>query len=331
MPDMNTLPGTNILYGAEISYFTGKVRAYFRWKEIPFREEAATREVYQNVILPRVGWPVVPVVVTPEDETLQDTTDIIDHFEARAPGPSIYPQGPAQRLAALLLECYGDEWLKIPAMHYRWNYNEEELLFEFGKLSAPDASEAEQREIGAKRAGPFRGALPVLGVTPETRAAIETSYEGLLGELERHFAAHPYLFGDRPSIGDFGLIGPLYAHNYRDPKSGAMMRALAPKVARWVERMMNPPAPRRGGFSAGRRSARHAAPGAGPHDARISARPAAHRRGAERLGGGQGTGNGGAPRPWHACLRAGGGNRRTRHLHLRSVDAAAPARLSGFP
>ena len=26
------------LYGAEISYFTGKVRAYLRWKGIPFTE-----------------------------------------------------------------------------------------------------------------------------------------------------------------------------------------------------------------------------------------------------------------------------------------------------
>lgn len=239
------------LYGAEISYYTGKARAYFDWKGVPYTEELATREVYREVILPRVGWAVIPVVVTADGETLQDTTEIIDWFEARAPEPSVYPASPAQRLAALLLECYGDEWLKIPAMHYRWNYNEEELLFEFGRLSAPGASEAEQREIGAKRAGPFRGALPFLGVTPDMRGAIETSYEALLAELDAHFAAHAYCFGTRPSIGDYGLIGPLYAHNYRDPKSGEMMKAQAPHVARWVERMIDPPQARGGAFLAG--------------------------------------------------------------------------------
>ena len=245
------MPATNILYGSAISYFTGKARAYFDWKQVPYEEHQSTREVFETVILPRVGWPVIPVVVTAKDETLQDTSDIIDHFEALDPEPSVYPATPARRLAALLLECYGDEWLKIPAMHYRWNYNEEWILLQFGKLSAPGEPEAKQREIGEKRAGPFRGSLPFLGVTPETRSAIEASYEGLLADLDAHFAAHDYCLGTRPSIGDFGLIGPLYAHNYRDPKSGEMMRSMAPHVARWVERMVTPPAPRGGAFPPG--------------------------------------------------------------------------------
>src|SRR5690606_28198136 len=52
--------------------------------------------------------------------------------------------------------------------------------------------------------------------------------------------------GGRPSIGDYGLIGPLYAHLYRDPASGRLMREKAPQVAAWVERMIDPPAA--GGF-----------------------------------------------------------------------------------
>lgn len=241
---------TNTLYGGKISLYTGKARAYLDWKQIPYKEVLANKDVYTNIILPRVGWPVIPIVVTAEDETLQDTTDIIDHFEAREPEPSVYPAGPAQRLAALLLEVYGDEWMKLPAMHYRWNYNEDWILTQFGALSAPDATPEQQREIGEKRAGPFRGSLPFLGVVPETRRAIEESYEALLADLSAHFAKHDYLFGSRPSIGDYGLIGPLFAHNYRDPKSGEMMRATAPLVARWVERMVMPPAPRGGVFLA---------------------------------------------------------------------------------
>ena len=136
------------LYGAEVSYFTGKVRAYLRYKRIPFSEVLATREVYREIILPRVGWPVIPVVVTPEDETLQDSTDIIDELERRFPGSSIYPITPRQRLAALLLEVNGDEWLKIPAMHYRWNKNYDFAIAEFGKLQMPGASVEEQREAG---------------------------------------------------------------------------------------------------------------------------------------------------------------------------------------
>ena len=226
------------LYGGDISYFTGKARAYFRRKGIPFEELRATREVYKEIILPRVGWAVVPVVVTPEDETLQDTTEIIDALEARFPEQSVYPEGPRQRLAALLLEVYGDEWLKIPAMHYRWNHNTDWIIEQFGRLSKPDATAEEAREIGEKTCKPFRGSLPTLGVNEATIPAIEASYKALLGELDAHFAEHPYLFGDRPSIGDFGLIGPLYAHQFRDPASGELMRRLAPNVVAWVERMM---------------------------------------------------------------------------------------------
>lgn len=239
------------LYGGEVSYFTGKARAYLRFKDIPFQEVVASRDVYKNVIIPRVGWPVIPVVVTPGDETLQDTSDIIDALESRFPQAGVYPATPRQRLAALLLEVYGDEWLKIPAMHYRWTKNRDWIIQEFGRLSRPDLSSEEQRAVGEKTAEPFAGALPALGATEATAGAIERSYEGLLKELDAHFAEHDYLFGTRPSIGDLGLIGPLYAHQYRDPASGDLMREMAPAVARWVERMQQPGEPGSGQFDPG--------------------------------------------------------------------------------
>lgn len=230
------------LYGAEISYFTGKVRAYLRWKDIPFEEIPADAGVYKDIIVPRVGFPVIPVVITPDDTCLQDSTEIIDALEARHGEPSVYPATPCQRLAALLLEAFGDEWLVIPAMHYRWHHNREWAIQAFGAVNAPDAPPEKQVEIGARRAEPFARAAVLLGAEPHMHTAIEHSYENLLGELSAHFARYPFLFGDRPSIGDFGLIGPLYAHQYRDPNSGAHMRRVAPRVAEWVERMQHPQA-----------------------------------------------------------------------------------------
>jgi glutathione S-transferase len=238
------------LYGAEASFFTGKVRAYLRHKRIPFSEILASREVYRDVILPRVGWPVIPVVVTPEGETLQDSSEIIDALEARFPQEPVYPATARQRLLALLLEVYGDEWLKIPAMHYRWTKNRDFAVSEFGKITAPELVGDAQRKAGEEAAKRFAGALPYLGATPETAAAIERSYEALLAELDAHFASHRFLLGSCPSIGDFGLIGPLYAHQYRDPASGALMKSVAPHVVAWVERMMTPPQPAGGQFQA---------------------------------------------------------------------------------
>lgn len=239
------------LYGADISYYTGKVRAYLRWKALPFDEVHADANVYRQEILPRVGFPVIPVVVTPDDVTLQDTTCIIEALEARHPEPSVSPSTPRQRLASLLLELYGDEWLLIPAMHYRWHHNRDFAIRAFGELNAPHASPDEQLAIGNKRAGPFAQSAVMLGGAPSMHAAIETSYEALLGELNEHFGRYPYLLGTRPCEGDFGLIGPLYAHLYRDPASGELMRRLAPDVVGWVERMQNPPVPGSGDFLSG--------------------------------------------------------------------------------
>jgi len=225
------------LYGAEISYFTGKARAYLSWKQIDFTEVQATKEIYQSVILTKVGWPVIPVLEGPGDEILQDTSDIIDTLEARHEGVSIIPNGDFQQLAALLFEVIGDEWLVIPAMHYRWAYNREWAHAEFGKMAAPDQPPEEQLKIGRKNAVLFEGALPVLGVIPEAVPAIEAAYETFLAQFSAHLEHHDFLLGARPCIGDFGLYGPLYAHLYRDPASGEIMADKAPKVAAWVERM----------------------------------------------------------------------------------------------
>ncbi|MGA1341586.1 MAG: glutathione S-transferase N-terminal domain-containing protein [Hyphomonas sp.] len=226
-----------VLYGAEVSYFTGKVRAYLRWRRAPFREAMATQAVYRDIILANVGWPVIPVLVMPDGKVVQDSADIIAEVEAaEGRSPPVIPETPLQHFVAELLHLYADEWQTVPAMHYRWNFNEDWAYGEFGALSAPEASPAEQYAIGRKNGQRFKGALPVLGVHPETIPGIEQSYEAFLAEFSAHLEGHPFLLGARPCLADFAFIGPLYAHLYRDPASGELMKRLAPRVADWVER-----------------------------------------------------------------------------------------------
>src|SRR5205085_1309033 len=148
----------------------------------------ARREVYRDVIVPRTGVRFIPVLISDDDVAVQDSTAIIDFLELRYPEVSIYPDGAVQRWVALLLEAYADEWLVIPAMHYRWNVPENRAfaIEEFGRLSVPDASPDEQREIGERLAGPFAGALPTLGVHPENTHAIEASYAHFLRDFDAH-------------------------------------------------------------------------------------------------------------------------------------------------
>jgi len=223
-----------------------------RYKGLDFEERIATREIYKSVILPKIGAPIIPVLEDSSGECVQDTTDIIDYLEARHPEVSVYPAGSVQKLVALLLELYGDEWLIIPAMHYRWSVLDQQydfIMSEFGRMSAPEASYEEQIVIGEKTSRPFRGSIAALGITAETIPAIEQAYATLLGQLDAHFAQYDYLFGSRPSIGDYGLMGPLYAHLGRDPVPKALMQNIAPNVYAWVERM-NAPVPLSGEFLA---------------------------------------------------------------------------------
>jgi hypothetical protein len=165
-----------VLYGSEVSLFSGKARAYLRWRGADFEERLATRDVYQNVILPKVGWPVIPVVEMADGALVQDTTDIIETIEARTPdGPRAIPTGPVQQVVSRLLDLFGDEWLVIPAMHYRWNYNEDWIYGEFGRTSAPDAPPAEQYAIGKKNGERFKGAVPMLGVNADTIPGVEAA------------------------------------------------------------------------------------------------------------------------------------------------------------
>jgi len=230
------------LLGHEFSLYSGKARAYLRFKQIPFAESITAEN--RELIAERVGRRVMPVVLTSDGDCVQDTTLIIDYFEERYPEPSVYPAGPWQRLVSLLFEVYGDEWLVLTAMHYRWHFKRQNLRYvlrNFGDIIKPRWPRL-LRPIGGIPVAILFGTLykPVMGRTRRNIAEIEKSYESFLDDFDRHLGEFPYLLGDRPCIGDFGLIGPLYAHLYRDPYPGRLMRARAPNVVKWVERMQRP-------------------------------------------------------------------------------------------
>ena len=240
-----------ILYGAELSLYTGKVRAYLRYKGIDFEERLADLKTVKQVLYPKVRRKMVPIVVTPDEEYLQDSTHIIDRLEEVFTDAPVRPSTPRQRLVSLLFEHFGDEWLLLPAMHYRWRYDWKFIVREMSDMLVPGKPLYRQLPktlpviayfgIGARRA---------IGVSKITAPAIESWYEEFLAQFDRHLEHYPFLLGSRPSIGDYGLMGPLYAHLYRDPNSGTLMKELAPRVADWVERM-NDPQPNSGDFLEG--------------------------------------------------------------------------------
>ena len=141
-------------------------------------------------------------------------------------------------MVSSLFDVIGSEGLRRPAMHYRWNFpedNDEFLHYHFFSLFRPDTPDREQKTISVMEM--LRTTTKMRGVTGDTKDLVEALYIELLDALNSHFQHTPYLLGGSPCIGDFGMLAPLYGHLARDPKPATLMKKRAPRVYRWVERM----------------------------------------------------------------------------------------------
>lgn len=230
------------LYGWHLSYFTGKALCYLRYKQVPHRHQAVDMVTLMWRIRRQTGAAVMPVLVTPQGEWINDSSRIIDHLETRMPGPSIHPDTPVQRFASYLMEAWGDEWWIPLAMHTRWTYPENYALFEreAGPALLPFMPGFVQRRAVRRVASTLRGMLPAVGVRPGQLAVMDSWMAGMLDRLNAHFAQHRFLFGDRPTLGDFGLVGSMYGHLGRDPWPARELVAPRPHLRAWIDRMARP-------------------------------------------------------------------------------------------
>ena len=254
------------MISAENSVFSGKTRAYLRFKQSQgdlgpgFEDILVTPELIAKLLIPRSGSPSLPQMETPEGDWIQDSSAIIDEIERRHTKTSVIPDArtrPRQRLTSYLIELLADEWLIVPACWERWHFSEPGNEpshrawneHQWGAIFGAGRDGSARRAAGARffeesfgisetkinPRGPFAG-LVDLGCTEATRHAWLEGLHKILQTLEIHFGHHDYLLGGRPSLADYGLLGPLYAHFYRDPVPGFALRCFFPLVCEWVER-----------------------------------------------------------------------------------------------
>jgi glutathione S-transferase len=232
----------HVLLGWELSYFSGKVRSYLRFKEVPFVERPIDFIGFRFRAPRATGAAAIPIVITPEGTWLQDSSAILDALEVRFPERGIVPGTPVQRFVAYLLELWGDEFWIPAGMHTRWSHAENYPLFEreVGGHLLPWLPRALQDRAAAHAAGMMRGHLPGVGIVPAQVPTLDAWIAQTLDQLEAHFAVHPYLLGGRPTLADFGLIAPLYGHLGRDPWPKRELIAKRPHVRAYIERMARP-------------------------------------------------------------------------------------------
>lgn len=230
------------LYLFWISYFSGKMQAYLRYKRIAHVEiEAQWSGELMRDVLPNTGLMKVPAIRTPQGQWLADTTPMIDWFETRHPQGSVIPEDAYQAFFSRLLEDYADEWLWRPALHYRWSYANDshalsrrfaETFLSRHPLPAPlIAAMVRRRQRRIYVDGD--------GVTAATRAHVESIYLNTLDRLQALFEHQDYLLGGRPSLADFGFFASMFRHFSLDPTPSLIMQQRAPAVLAWVARMWN--------------------------------------------------------------------------------------------
>lgn len=224
------------LYAITHSLYSGRARAYLIKHGIAFREVSTGHESFKADVLPKGKLATIPTLVTPQGEVIRDGAAIIEHFEA-ASGRPCQPPGPRQRILSALFDVIGTDGLLRPAMHYRWNFPEDNLEFIRYHFLHSQRDVPQREEKTEHMMNRMRHAAQIFGVTEQTTPMVEALYLALLDALNAHFEHSPYLLGWRPSVGDFGLLGPLYAHLGRDPYPARLMQQRAVRVYRWVERM----------------------------------------------------------------------------------------------
>lgn len=227
------------LYVFDISYFSGKMEAYLHYKGLPVRRHEPTWGEIRKEIYPNTGWMKLPVVRTEEGVWLQDSTPMIQWFEARHPAPSVVPQDPVQRFFSLLLEDYADEWLWRPALYYRWAFAEDRKVYRerFSKEFLRDFPLPEAMTGHMAVARQWWIYMHGDGVRPGTASHIESIYLDTLDRLEAIFSTREFLLGARPTVADFGFFASMYRHFSLDPTPSEIMRTRAPAVFEWVQRM----------------------------------------------------------------------------------------------
>ncbi len=121
------------VYGASISYYTGKLEGYLRYKEIPYERVTLSPKKMAHV-RKQTGASQMPAVELPDGRFMTDTTPMIAWLEMQHPEPPVIPRDPLQAFVSRLLEDYAEEWLWRPATLFNTQFVVDEKVSILDKL-----------------------------------------------------------------------------------------------------------------------------------------------------------------------------------------------------
>ncbi len=223
------------------SPYSWKLRSYMHYKGIPYQRMRSNMTAYMSLIPEKVGMSIIPVLLTPDDQVLQDSTPIMQRFEQQYPQRASVPDDPALEFLMWLLEDFGDEYLVRFAMHYRWgnDLNRQALSHRLARSMCYGVPEAHPTQLAPMVLDRQSGFDLPLGLSDaDSRRSLDEQLLELLGILDLHFEQFQFLLGDRPSLADFAVFGQLYAHLYQDPFSAELMERHGARTCNWIETLL---------------------------------------------------------------------------------------------
>jgi glutathione S-transferase len=202
-----------VVYGPPISLFTRKLESAMLFYGAPFERADKTAE-NGPMLESRSGSHQVPILTTPENWMLADTTPILDLLDSRFPHRRLFPEGPNGVLVHVVEEIL-DEWIARTMVHYRWHYDENTRAV-VSQLLDREVSLEESRAFPLAKWGP-RACRATGTESLQQQKQVEIEYLELMAALELQLATTRYALGDRPTAADTILLGGLRAHTNADP------------------------------------------------------------------------------------------------------------------
>ena len=211
------------VYGGKLSYFTRKLEAAMIFYGADF-EVKSWRD--NPLVEKRSGTHQIPVLHTPEDWMIADTTPLLRMLDARFPEREMFPAGELGVLVHVLEE-YFDEWIARTMVHYRWHYPES------AEFAAPRIGDGD-KEIAERvlNWGP-RSCRATGTESEQQQRAAEEEYVRMLEAAESQLNETKFLLGDRPTAVDCIVLGGLRAHTYMDPVPKRVV-VNYPTVVEWL-------------------------------------------------------------------------------------------------
>lgn len=100
-----------VLWGANWSLYTAKVRPYLIKKGVEYVEIGPSHPHWNDHVLPTVGYFTVPVLETPDGDIIADSTEIMEFLEPKFPHLPMLPADKTLAALAHLIHSFGSEGL----------------------------------------------------------------------------------------------------------------------------------------------------------------------------------------------------------------------------